>query len=111
MPVTVIVWLPVLAWLFTRTVIVEVPEPGAAIEVGLKLTVTLLPSPEADNATAESNPPEIVVVIVDVPELPRATVRDAGEALIVKFALVPVTVSKTVVVSTVLPEVPVTVIV
>lgn len=109
MPVTVIVRLPVLARLLTRTVIVEVPEPGAAIELGLKLTVTLFPSPEADNAIAESNPPEIVVLIVDSPELPRATLSDVGVALIVKLGLVPVTVSETVVVSTVLPEVPVTV--
>jgi hypothetical protein len=111
LPVMVIVRLPVLARLATRTVMVEVPEPGAAIELGLKLTVTLLPSPEADSAIAESNPPEIVVVIVEVPELPRATVMEVGEALIVKLGVVPVTVSDTVVVSTVLPEVPVTVMV
>ena len=89
---------------------VEVPEPGAAIEVGLKLTLILLPCPEADSPIAESNPPEMAVVIVEVPELPRTTVREAGEALMVKFGAVPVTVSDTVVVSTVMPEVPVTVI-
>ena len=54
-------------------------------------------------------PPEIVVVIVEVPELPLATLIVVGEALIAKFGDVPVTDSETVVVSTVLPEVPVTV--
>lgn len=58
---------------------------------------------------AELNPPETVVVMVTVPELFLATVIDVGDALIVKFGLVPVTVNDTVVVSTVLPEVPVTV--
>ena len=39
-----------------RTVIamVDVPEPGGAIEAGLKLTVTSLGSPDADKAMAES---------------------------------------------------------
>jgi hypothetical protein len=86
------------------------PEPGAAIELGLKLTVTPEGWPLADKATAESKPPEIVVVIVDVPELPHATLSEAGDALMVKFGVVPLTVSDTVVVSVVLPEVPLTVI-
>jgi hypothetical protein len=34
----VMVWSPVLALLPTLTVIVEVPEPGAAMELGLKVT-------------------------------------------------------------------------
>jgi len=90
---------------------VEDPEPGAGIELGLKLTVTLLGWPVADKAMAESNPPEIVVVIVEWPELPGSTVIDVGDALMVKLGAVPVTVRETVVVSLVLPEVPVTVIV
>ena len=108
-PVIVIVWLPALARLPTLTVMVDVPEPGAAMELGLKVTVMLLPVPEADKPIAELKPPEIVVVIVDVPELPGATVMEDGDALIMKLGFVPVTVSVTVVVSTVLPEVPVTV--
>jgi hypothetical protein len=32
---------------------------------------------------AESKPPEITVVIVDVPELPLATLIDVGDALMV----------------------------
>lgn len=37
-PVMVMVWLPILAFRPTLTVMVEVPDPGAAIELGLKLT-------------------------------------------------------------------------
>ena len=110
-PLMVIVRVPVVVLLFTVTVMVDVPEPGAAIELGLKLTVTRDPWPLADKAIAELKPPEIAVVIVDLPELPRATLSDVGEALMVKFGFVPVTVSDTVVVATVVPEVPVTVIV
>lgn len=108
-PVIVIVRVPVLVRPDTRTVMVEVPEPGAEIEVGLKLTATLLPWPEADSEIAELNPPEMAVVILEIPELPRTTVMEAGEAVMVKFGVVPVTVSDTVVVSIVVPEVPVTV--
>jgi hypothetical protein len=111
LPVTVIVEVPVLALRFTVSVIVEVPDPGAAIGFGLKLAVTRDGRPLADSVIAALKPPEIVVVIVDFPELPLEIVSDDGEALMVKLGLVPVTVSDTVVVSTVLPEVPVTVIV
>ena len=105
------VWLPVLARLPTLTVMVEVPEPGAAIELGLKDTLTLLPAPEADKPIAELKPPEIAVVMVELPELPLAMLSDVGDALMVKLGFVPVTVSVTVVVCVVLPEVPVTVMV
>ena len=56
-------------------------------------------------------PPEIVVVIVELPELPLVMLRELGDALMVKFgeALL-VTVSETVVVSVVPPDVPLTVI-
>lgn len=90
---------------------VEVPEPGAAIELGVNVTLCALPSPEADSEIAESKPPEIAVVIVEVPELPLATLIVVGDALIVKLGFVPVTVSETVVVSVVLPDVPFTVMV
>jgi len=75
-PVTVIVEVPVLALLFTVIVMVDVPEPGAAIGFGLKLAVTRDGRPLADKVIAELKPPEIVVVIVDFPELPLATVID-----------------------------------
>jgi hypothetical protein len=62
-----------------------------------------LPSPEAVKVIAELKPPETVVVIVDVPELPLATVIDVGDAETVKAGVVPVTVRATEVVSTMLP--------
>ena len=41
----------------TARVMVEVPEPGAAIDAGVKLTVTPVGCPVADKPTAELNPP------------------------------------------------------
>ena len=105
----VIVRFPVLVNRLALTVIVDVPAPGAAMELGLNDTVTPLPPPEADKLIAELKPPDMFVVIVELPELPRATLIDVGDALTVKLGAVPVTVSKTVVVSVVLPEVPLTV--
>jgi hypothetical protein len=105
----VIVRLPILAFLPTFTVIFEVPAP--VIDVGLNVMVSPLPSPEADRLIAESKPPDTVVVIVDVPELSLAILIEVGDALIENPAVVLVTVRDTVVVSVVLPEVPVTVMV
>lgn len=107
-PLTVMVRVPRVARLDTRIVIVELPAP--VIEVGLKLTVTRLPWPEADNATAELNPPLTEDVTVTLPDVPRLTVMEEGDALSENPPPVPVTVSETVVVCTVLPDVPVTVI-
>jgi hypothetical protein len=109
LPVMVMVWFPVEALELTLTVIVDVPAP--VIEVGLKVTVNPLPCPDAESAIAELKPPVTAVVIVDVPELLRAIVSDAGDAEIEKPPVPPddVTVSEAVVVSTVLPDVPVTV--
>lgn len=86
-PVAVIVMVlfPVLALDPTLTVIVDVPLPGAATEVGLKVTVFELPSPVADKAIAELKPPETAVVTVYVPELPRATDEEVGNAESVKL--------------------------
>jgi hypothetical protein len=90
---------------------VDDPEPGAAIELGVKVTVWALPCPVAEKAIAELKPPETAVVIVADLEPFRATVIAVGDALIVKlgFVLAGVTVNVTVVVSVVLPEVPLTV--
>jgi len=59
---------------------VEVPEPGAAIDVGEKVTVTPVGWPLADKATAPLNPPDTVLVIVEEPLPPCATDTDDGEA-------------------------------
>ncbi len=71
----------------TVMVIVELPEPGAAIEVGLKATVVPEGWPEADSATALLKPPETVVVMVTLPEPPWAIEVEVGEAAIVKSAV------------------------
>jgi hypothetical protein len=87
--------------------IVELPAPPE-IDVGLKLTVTPLGAPEADYEIAELNPPTLVVVIVDVPELPVATLTAVGEADTVKL-LDAVIVRLTVVVCVIPPPLAVTV--
>jgi hypothetical protein len=103
------VWVPELARELTVSLRVDVPVP--VMDGGLKLAVTLLGRPLADKVTAELNPPETVLVIVEVPELPLDTVTEVGEALRVKLALAgAVTVRVTVVVLTVDPAVPVMVI-
>jgi hypothetical protein len=95
----------------TVIVIVEEPEPGAAIDVGLKETVTPVGCPEADSDTALLKPPETAVVTVDEPEFPCCTDTDVGEAAIVKFGVAAaVTVRETEVVWVVPPPVPVMVI-
>jgi hypothetical protein len=65
-------------------VIVELPVPGAAIEVGLKATVTPVGWPAAESAIAELNVPCAVVEIVELPALPCTTVTAAGDAEIEK---------------------------
>ena len=64
-------------------VMVDVPEPGAAMEVGLKVTVTPEGCPLAESAMAELKPPETAVVTVHVPVLPATTETEVGEADIV----------------------------
>ena len=94
----------------TVTDIVEEPEPGAGIVLGVKVNVCALPSPTAVNAMAELKPLETAVVITAVPVPPFETVIDVGDALTVKVGTALVTFSVTVVVSVVPPELPVTVI-
>ena len=48
-------------------VMVEVPEPGAGMVVGLKVTVVPEGTPEADRLIALLKPPLMAVVMVDVP--------------------------------------------
>lgn len=77
--------MPVGADAAAAMVIVEFPWPGAAIEAGLKLTVTPLGWPVADNATAESNPEAMTLVIVEVTLKPSTTETEVGEAERVNF--------------------------
>ncbi len=71
----------------TATIMVEVPAPGAAMDMGLKLTVTPVRRPDAERATAELKPPEMAIVMVDVPLLPCATEIELGEAETVNVAV------------------------
>ena len=80
---------PVVAVLLAENVSVELPLPGAAIDVGLKLAVTPLGRPEIERATDELKPFETVVETVLVAELPCVTDRLEGEALRAKSGLVP----------------------
>jgi hypothetical protein len=77
-PLTVIVYVPAAALEATAIDIVELPVP--VIDVGLKVMVTPVGAPEADSATAESNPPLTVLVIVEEPELPSTIETEPGEA-------------------------------
>ena len=55
---------------------------------------------------AESKPPEIAVVIVDMPELPLATLIVVGDAPMVKLGGALNTIRETVTISVMLPEIP-----
>ena len=55
------------------------------MDEGLKPAVTPEGSPDADRAIAELNPPETVVVMVDLPVLPCATETEVGEVDSVKL--------------------------
>ena len=72
--------MPATVELPAESVNVDDPEPGAGMLAGLKLAVTPEGKPLADRAIAESNPPEMAAVIEEVPELPGATVSEAGLA-------------------------------
>ena len=83
-------------------VIVDVPEPGDAMGLGLKV------ERGADKVMADLKPRPTLVVTVAVPELPWAIVMVLGETAMMKLA---VTVKETVVVWVMLPLVPVMVMV
>lgn len=74
--VMVIVRVPVVALLDADTFIVVVP--AAESELGVNVTVSPLPSPEAENVTAPVTVP--LSVIVELSDDPRVTVNDVGEA-------------------------------
>ena len=111
MPVMVIGKVPVPAFLETVSVKSDVPEPGAAIEVGLKLPVTPDGKPVADKAIDALKPPEMAVVTTAYPLWPRRREPDVGDTEMVKAPLPgAVTVSRTVAVCVIPPPVPVIVI-
>jgi len=87
----------------------ELPAPGAAIDDGLKLTVTPCGRLVAERETAALNPPAIVVVTVVVLLLPLVTETEVGDTATAKLGGT-VTVSVTLVVWVMAPPVPVTVI-
>jgi len=95
---TVTVDVPTVAVLPALKVNVELPEPGAAMDVGLNAAVTPAGSPVAESETPELKPPETVVEIKLVPVPLRATETLVGDALKVKSGVaVEETVSETVV--------------
>ncbi len=108
--VMVMVELPVGARLPMSMVMVDLPEPGAAMVLGLKEMLLLLPSPVADRVMAELKVPETVVVRVTLPDEPLSMVMEVGEAERVKLPVTAaVTVSETVVEWVMPSPVPVTV--
>ena len=77
MPLTVTVAPPSVAVADAVSVsVTDVP----VVDVGLNAAVTPDGSPVALNATLEANPPVRVIVIVLVPDAPRATESVAGAA-------------------------------
>jgi hypothetical protein len=68
--VTVTLRVPVVAVGATLICIPECPVPGAAMVLGLNVTFTPVPCPDAVNWMAELKPPEPVVVIFDRPVPP-----------------------------------------
>ena len=64
----------------TAIVRADDPEPGAAMDDGLKLAVAPEGRPLADNETAELKPPVTDVVIAEFPEPAAGILSDAGNA-------------------------------
>jgi len=80
-PVMVIVKNPIAHPELVVTCIVAVPEPGAAMDVGVKLTLTPLGRPDTDKPILELKPSITAVLIVELLDLPRITRSALGEAL------------------------------
>ena len=67
-------------------VIIDVPEPGASMDAGRKLTLTFFGTLVADKAIVELNPFSTIVTIGELPELRLGRVIAAGVALMEKSA-------------------------
>ena len=80
LPVTAMGYVPTGVPAPTVIVMVELPEPGAAMGFGLKLTVVPAGIPAADKAIDALNPPLIVDVMVELPWLPCGMVSEAGDS-------------------------------
>jgi hypothetical protein len=100
---TVTVAAPVVAVLLAVNVSVELPLPGAAMELGLKLAVTPAGKPDTESETTALKPPLTVVEIVLLPELPWATDKLLGEALKVKSGVAAAVIVRATVVLLVMP--------
>ena len=105
-PFKVMVRVPVRALVVALMVATEDPEPGAAMDVGLKLTVTPVGRLLAERATAALNPPATLELTVVVLLLPRVTVTEVGDAVTAKLGGT-VTVNVTMAVCVSPPPVPV----
>lgn len=78
-PVMVIGVVPAAALELTVNVAVDDPEPGTAMGLGLKPTVTPEGAPDELSVTAASNPFAIAEVMDEVPLLPFATDIELGD--------------------------------
>ena len=67
-------------------VIVDDPDPGAAIDAGEKVAVAPLGRPDALSKIAELNPPDTAVVIVLLPDVPWTSESEVGESATEKSA-------------------------
>lgn len=69
----------------TVMIMVELPAPGAGMVGGLKVTVVPLGTPDVDKLMELLKPPLMTVVMVELPWLPCAMLREEGEAEMVKL--------------------------
>ena len=102
-PVIVMGYVPVLAVLATVRMKSAEPEPGDAIDAGLKLAVTPGGTPVAESVTPDLNEPVMVVVTTAYPLWPCSRYPALGETEMLKLADTAVTVSANGVVDVVEP--------
>lgn len=106
-PVRVIVYFPLAVVDAILTVMVAVPAPGAGMVLGLNVTVAPGGWPEALSEMGALKPPNTAVVTVIMAEDPGGTLTDLADGVIENVGVA--TLSKTLVVWTLPPPVPLTV--